>query len=221
MKHVLILGHSGGIGRALAQAYDTAGFAVTGLSRQNDGFDITDPAAVAHHMGQLTGPFDRIVIATGALEIDGYAPEKSVSSVTAQGMADQFAVNAIGPALVMKHIRPLIPRDRRCVIAALSARVGSIGDNRLGGWVSYRAAKAALNQIIHTSAIELGRMRPMSCCIALHPGTVATDFTAKYAGRHPTVPANEAAANLMRVIESRGPEHNGQFFDWRGDTVQW
>lgn len=221
MKQVLIIGNSGGIGRALTARYEQAGCHVTGISRRGDGFDITDEASVAAHMGALTGPFDRIIIATGALEIDGYTPEKSVSQITTQGMMDQFAVNAIGPALVLKHAKGLIPRDRACVVAALSARVGSIGDNGLGGWISYRSAKAALNQIIHTSAIEFARTRPMASVIALHPGTVATDFTAKYAGRHPTVPPQEAAQNLMRVIETRTPSHTGQFFDWRGDVVAW
>ena len=107
------------------------------------------------------------------------------------------------------------------VFAALSARVGSIGDNRLGGWYSYRTAKAALNQMIHTAAIELSRKRPESVCVALHPGTVATPFTEKYLGRHPSVTPQEAAQNLLAVLDGLGPRDTGLFFDWQGERVAW
>ena len=107
------------------------------------------------------------------------------------------------------------------VFAVLSARVGSIGDNRIGGWISYRAAKAAVNQIVHTAAIELARTHKEAACVALHPGTVATEFTQKYLGRHPSVPPEEAAENLLRVIEGLGPEQTGLFFDWAGKRVEW
>jgi NAD(P)-dependent dehydrogenase (short-subunit alcohol dehydrogenase family) len=106
-------------------------------------------------------------------------------------------------------------------MAALSARVGSIGDNRAGGWHSYRASKAALNQIIRGAAIELGRTHKHAVCVALHPGTVATSFTEKYLGRHPAVPAGEAAANLLQVMEGLSPRESGQFFDWAGARVAW
>jgi NAD(P)-dependent dehydrogenase (short-subunit alcohol dehydrogenase family) len=107
------------------------------------------------------------------------------------------------------------------VFAALSARVGSIGDNRIGGWYAYRAAKAALNQIVHTGAIELARSHRQAVCVALHPGTVATRFTEKYAGRHPTVAPEQAAANLLSVIDGLGPDQTGRFFDWAGTPVPW
>ena len=136
-------------------------------------------------------------------------------------MADQFALNCIGPSLILKHSLRLLPKDRRAVFAALSARVGSIGDNRLGGWYSYRTAKAALNQMIHTASIEVARTHKQAICVALHPGTVATDFTAKYLGRHPAVPAGDAAQNLLRVIDGLTPDQTGQFFDWKGASVPW
>jgi len=136
-------------------------------------------------------------------------------------MADQFAVNTIGPALVLRSAHRLLPRDRRGVFAVLSARVGSIGDNRLGGWVSYRAAKAAVNQVVHTAAIELSRTHPHSICVALHPGTVQTRFTEKYLGRHPSVPPEEAAANLLGVLDQLDPAQSGGFFDWAGKPVPW
>lgn len=192
-----------------------------GLSRSVDGFDITDEASVEVHLAKLDGPFDGLIVASGALEIDGAVPEKTIKSVRAQSMADQFAVNAIGPALVLRHAARLLPREGRSVCAVLTARVGSIGDNRIGGWTSYRAAKAAANQIVHTTAIELARTHPELVCVALHPGTVETPFTQKYLGRHPVVPADEAAQNLVRVLTGLTVDQTGGFFDWAGKEVAW
>ncbi len=221
MKRSLILGASGGIGRALARACAARGDTVVGLSRSVDGFEISDEGSVSRHLQALEGPFDQVIVATGALEIGGAAPEKSVRSVTAQAMMDQFAVNALGPALVLRHAAELLPRERRGVVAVLSARVGSIGDNRIGGWISYRSAKAAANQIVRTTSIELSRTHKQSICVALHPGTVATPFTERYLGRHPSVPPEEAADNLLTVMSGLTPEQSGQFFDWAGKAVPW
>ncbi len=221
MKRAVVVGASGGIGQALSAALAEQGWQVTGLSRSGDGLDVTDEASVAQHLGALDGKFQRILIATGALEISGHSPEKALKHLSAEGLAAQFALNTIGPALVMKHALRLLPKDAPAVMAALSARVGSIGDNRAGGWHSYRASKAALNQIIRGAAIELGRSHPHAICVALHPGTVATKFTEKYLGRHPAVPPDDAAANLLRVIDGLAPEQSGQFFDCAGKSVPW
>ncbi len=221
MEKALIIGVSGGIGDAMSAALTARGIAVTGVSRSGDGLDVTDEASVHRVLGPLAGPFDLIFVATGALEIDGAEPEKNLRSVTARAMMDQFMLNCVGPSLAMKHTIRLMPRDRRCVFAALSARVGSIGDNGFGGWYSYRTAKAALNQMIHTGAIELARTHRHAICVALHPGTVRTSFTEKYLGRHPAVPAPEAAANLLAVLDGLSPEHTGQFLDWQGKAVPW
>ncbi len=221
MRRALVIGSSGGIGSALVASLAAQGWQVTGLSRRDDGLEVTDEASVAEHIGALEGPFHRVLVVTGALEIDGHAPEKALKHLTAEGMATQFAVNTIGPALVMKHALALLPRDKPSVLAAMSARVGSIGDNKAGGWHSYRASKAALNQIIRGAAIELGRTHRQAVCVALHPGTVATPFTEKYLGRHPAVPPGEAASNLLRVIDGLGPADSGQFFDWAGKPVPW
>ena len=218
---VLVIGASGGIGAALAAACRSRGDAVTTLSRSADGFDVTDEAAVRSGLERLTSPFDAVIVATGALEIGGATPEKTIKAVTRKAMMDQFVLNAGGPALVLRHAEQLLPRDKRAVFAVLSARVGSIGDNRLGGWISYRSAKAAVNQIVHTAAIELRRSHPQSICVALHPGTVETAFTKKYVGRHPAVPASEAADNLLTVIDGLTPADSGGFFDWAGKAVAW
>lgn len=194
---------------------------MTGLSRSGNGFDLTRPDLADGMLSALSGPFDLIVVASGALEIDGAVPEKSMRTVSARAMMDQFALNAVGPALVLKHAQRLLPRDRPAMIAILSARVGSIGDNRLGGWVSYRAAKAAVNQIVHTAAIELARTHKQAVCVALHPGTVKTAFTEKYLNRHPAVSPDEAADNLLSVIRGLTPEDTGGFYDWAGQYIPW
>ncbi|MEO3415302.1 SDR family oxidoreductase [Roseovarius sp. CAU 1744] len=221
MKNALIIGASGGIGSALTEVLRRRGVTVTALSRSGDGLDVTDEASVEAVLGTLDGLCEFIFVASGALEIDGAQPEKTLQAISAKAMADQFAVNCIGPSLVLKHAIRLLPRDGRSVFAALSARVGSIGDNRLGGWYSYRTAKAALNQMIHSAAIELGRTHKDAICVSLHPGTVATDFTAKYAGRHKTVPPEEAAQNLLAVIDGLDTSDTGLFFDWAGKRVPW
>jgi len=137
-------------------------------------------------------------------------------------MAHAFAINAIGPALLMKHLLPLLPRQGKAVFATLSAKVGSIGDNQLGGWYSYRASKAALNQLVHTAAIELRRRHPEAICVALHPGTVHTALSAPFAKTGLTVvhPA-EAAQRLLSVLAGLNASDSGGFFNHDGTPLPW
>ncbi|MEM6728241.1 MAG: SDR family oxidoreductase, partial [Pseudomonadota bacterium] len=128
--------------------------------------------------------------------------------------------NAMGPALVLRHLPRLLPREGASYCGVLSARVGSIGDNRLGGWYSYRAAKAALNQIVHGAAVELARTHKEARLVALHPGTVATKFTEGFDGRDKLAP-HESARHLCDVLLSKSPDQSGGFWDWRGDEVPW
>lgn len=216
----LILGDSGGIGAALATRLQEQGWSVVGLSRSRDGFDLCDPACIETHMMALDGPFDLVVVATGILAAPGRRPEKSLSELDAGSMAEIFAVNATGPALILRHMPRLLDRNRRSVVAVLTARVGSISDNRAGGWYSYRASKAAANQILRTAAIELGRTHPRSCLVALHPGTVETGFSANYQG-YSKHTASQAADHLMRVVDTLTPDQSGAFFDWAGKPVPW
>lgn len=218
MKRHLIIGASGGIGHAISTHI---GGEVTRLSRSSHGLDITDEASIKAAFASLTGTFDTIFVATGALVINGHAPEKSIKALEPRALTGQFLTNAMGPALVLKHAMPFLPRDRRAVFAALSARVGSIGDNHIGGWHSYRAAKAALNQLIHGAAIELTRTHKQAICVCLHPGTVETAFTAEYAGRHKTVPAAQAAQNLIEVMNGLNAQHSGGFYDYSGAEIPW
>lgn len=224
----IVIGSSGGIGRALHERLSSQSrfSSVLGLGRGSwPLLDLTDEdsiAGAARHVSRLGTDVRLIIDASGFLHGDGLSPEKSWRDLDAAHMARAFAVNAIGPALLMKHFLPLLPRQGRSVFATLSARVGSIGDNRLGGWYSYRASKAALNQYVRTAAIELGRRQPFALCVALHPGTVATPLSAPFVKAGLDVQAPEqAAARLLDTIDGLGPGSSGGFFDHRGEPVPW
>ena len=220
-QRALIIGASGGIGSAMCRQLVARGVTVDGLSRQTDGLDITSEVSVKQHLSRLIGPYDLIFVATGVLASEGAAPEKAIREVEEEAMLHAFRVNAIGPMLVLKHSLHLLPKDQRAVFAVLSARVGSIGDNSIGGWHSYRASKAGLNQLIHGAAIELKRTHKKAIAVCLHPGTVATPFTENYAARHKTVAPEDAAANLLDVVDHLRPEQSGGFFDYAFKEIPW
>ena len=219
-RRSLVIGASGGVGAALCTALKENGSEVTALSRSEGGFEVTDPASVEMAMNDLSGPFDDVLIATGILAPQGARPEKSLGEIDAENMAQVMAVNAIGPALVLQNLPRLLPHHTRSVVGVLTARVGSIGDNHLGGWYSYRAAKAAANQIVRTAAIEIARKRKKAIVVSLHPGTVETSFTKAYTG-HSKVAPSDAAANLISVLDQLTVAQNGGFFDWAGEPVPW
>lgn len=219
----LVLGASGGIGSAVLaelRADPCCGEAI-GLSRSRDKLDMTDEASLARHAAALAPPLHLIFIATGGLEIDGRGPEKAFRQIEPGAMLDQFALNALGPALALKHFGALLPKRERALVGALSARVGSIGDNRLGGWMGYRASKAALNQILRCKAIELSRTHRQAVLAALHPGTVRTPLTE---GRRPSagvLEPEESARRLLAILDGLAPEESGRFWDWKGEPVEW
>ena len=220
MTRALVLGASGGIGAALVKALSERGTEVTGLSRRTDGLDLTDEPSVAAAAARLDGPVALIINAAGALEIAGRGPERRLADVTADAMSAQFALNATGMALALRYFSPLLGGPRP-VFAGLTARLGSIGDNRLGGWMAYRAAKAAANQIIRTASVELARTRPGSVVVALHPGTVATPMTDRYAANRDRLSPGAAAAGLLAVIDRLTPADTGSFHDIHGLPVEW
>ena len=223
----VVFGASGGIGRALVEAVRTADRFehVIGFSRSTSPpIDLLDEASLerAGKFAAAKGEIRLVIDATGFLHDDRQEPEKSWRQLDAVKLARSFALNAIGPALIIKHVLPLSPRSGRFVFATLSARVGSIGDNRLGGWYSYRASKAALNQLVRTAAVELARRSPDAICIALHPGTVATRLSAPFAASGLEVHLPPAAArHMLAVIDKLTADANGGFFDWRGQAVPW
>ena len=223
----VVIGASGGIGLALAHALNSSGnFAGTiALGRASQPpLDLQDEETIAVCAATIAQQGDvRLVIdATGVLHADGMQPEKSWQQLSAAHMAHAFAINAIGPALLMKHFLPLLPREGKAVFATLSARVGSIGDNRLGGWYSYRASKAALNQLVKTAAVELARRVPSAVCVALHPGTVATPLSSPFSktGLDVQTP-QQAAQRLLQVLDTLTPSDSGGFFDQYGKPVPW
>lgn len=219
----VVVGAGGGIGGAMVELLTPRGefSKVVGFARAE--LDILSEDSIAAAVAGLAGEEIRLVFdATGFLHGPGVMPEKSFKELSAAHMAESFAVNALGPGLLMKHFLPALPRRGRAVFATLSAKVGSIGDNQVGGWYSYRAAKAALNQLVHTAAIELKRSRPEAICVALHPGTVISRLSDPFAKSGLNVrPADEAAADLWRVISRLTAEQSGGFVDYRGEVLPW
>ena len=221
----VVIGASGGIGAAMVRRLEASGrFAVVhALSCSDTGFDLEDEdsiAAAAARVGQ--GPAPTLVfIATGVLH-NGFEPERGWRALQADHLLRDFRVNAVGPALVARHFLPLLPRDRRAVFAALSARVGSIGDNRLGGWHSYRASKAALNMILRNLAIELARTHPQAVVAGLHPGTVDTGLSEPFQkGVKPEklFTAESSAERLLAVMDALTPADSGRVFAWDGQPI--
>jgi len=187
--------------------------------------DLLDEASIAEAAGAIRAagrPVQELFIATGMLSHADAGPERALSELDPGRLAQVFAVNAIGPALVLKHFAPLIARDRPTGILALSARVGSIGDNRLGGWHGYRASKAALNQIVRTAAVELARTHPRCACVLVHPGTVDTPLSRPFrkSGLRLQRP-EDAAARLLDLAETLRPNDSGRFLDADGRDIPW
>lgn len=222
----VVIGASGGIGAALFSALRESGrFSdVIGLSRRGDPpLDLLDEASIraaADRIADHGTPPRLILDATGFLHDGDYRPEKSWRELDPDLLARAFALNATGPALLMKHLLPLLPREGKAVFATLSARVGSISDNRIGGWYAYRASKAALNQLVRCAAIELRRTHREAVCIALHPGTVDTPLSAPFAKAGLDVrPPEVAAVDLLAVVDGLTAERSGELVDQKGETV--
>ena len=225
----VVIGASGGIGGAVArQLRDRPEFAEVVAAGRRSGvhLDLSDEGSIARVAAALQAdgrPVRLVFDATGVLnDADGLQPEKSYRQIDPAMLARAFAVNAIGPALLMKHLLPLLPRKGKAVFATLSAKVGSIGDNHMGGWYGYRASKAALNQLLRTASIEVARRHPEAVCLALHPGTVSTPLSDPFAKRGLRVRTpEEAAAGLIGVIDRAGPEDNGTFRHADGSELPW
>jgi NAD(P)-dependent dehydrogenase (short-subunit alcohol dehydrogenase family) len=222
----IVIGSSGGIGGALVAALQNAGSrTVIGLSRQsNPPLDLTDEASIASAAAAIAGTglnVRQVIVATGILHRGAQGPEKALRDLDPVWMLENYRVNAVGPALIAKHFLPLMPRSGRALFAVLSARVGSISDNRLGGWHSYRASKAALNMLMRNIAIEATRKNPESIAVGLHPGTVETPLSAPFKGNpaHERFAPDRAARQLLTVLEGLTPAHSGQLIAYDGTVI--
>ncbi|MEM7300562.1 MAG: SDR family NAD(P)-dependent oxidoreductase [Pseudomonadota bacterium] len=223
---VIVIGAGGAIGSAFVAALeaDPKCQVVSAVGRSTDpAIDFDQPDTIEDAASQLQpqAPFDLIIDATGLLHEGATQPEKSLRHLEADNLERLFRINTVGPALLLRHFTPLLPRKERGVFASLSARVGSIGDNRLGGWYGYRASKAALNMMIKSASIELSRSRPHSVCLALHPGTVISPLSDPFSGDRDRFTPQECAENLLSVIDMSGPEKTGQFLAYDGSTIDW
>ena len=228
----IVIGATGGIGKAFATHLQASGhFAeIWRYARKTTpGLDFIKPETVAtcadhaKQRAQQSGRDIRLIIdATGYLHDETFQPEKSLRQIDPDYMAKQFQINAIGPALLMKHFCPLLPRCDKSIFATLSAKVGSIGDNRMGGWYGYRAAKAALNQLVKCTAIEIRRTKRDAVCVALHPGTVDTGLSGPFAkaGLRVQSPA-EATAQMLSVLDQLSAEHSGGFYSYDATSLPW
>ncbi|MEH6366200.1 MAG: SDR family NAD(P)-dependent oxidoreductase [Pseudomonas marincola] len=189
--------------------------------------DVTDEASIERFASQLQGQISRlhVLISTAAvLHQDGARAEKGLAQLDQQSLHAAFQTNAFGPVLLLKHLLPLLRGRHACTVAALSARVGSIGDNHLGGWYSYRASKAALNQLMHTASIELRRLNPQSCVLLLHPGTTDTELSKPFQANVPSgklFSCSFAASQLLAQIDRHDPEQTGSFWAWDGQPIEW
>ena len=236
--NVAVVGAGGSIGRAFCEnlgGHDTVS-RVFALSREDPGLEGSkfawlavdieredSIAAAAEQIRDRGGALNLVIVATGILH-DGedFNPEKTWRSLNAAALAKAFRINTVGPALVAKHFLPLLARRRKSAFAVLSARVGSISDNRLGGWYAYRASKAALNMLIRTLSIELKRSNRDALCIALHPGTVDSRLSKPFQGNVPDgklFSPDVAANHLLSVIDGVDPEQSGKLFAWDGAEI--
>ena len=222
----VVIGASGGIGAALIErlAADPRVSRVHGFSRRSAvALDLTNEASIAAAAASVEAP-RLVIVATGLLQDASQSPEKRLADLNPVRLARSFQVNAIGPALVLKHFAPRLPREGKAVLAVLTARVGSIADNRLGGWYGYRASKAAANQFVRTAAVELAARRKDAICVALHPGTVDTPLSAPFQRGVPAeklFTADVAAERLLAVIDGLTPARTGGFFAWDGQPIEF
>lgn len=221
----VVIGASGAIGQALLQQlqHDPRCAAVIGVSRQSSpGLDLLSEASIAACAQALAGqgPFHLVVDATGALTVHGRGPEKRLDELDATHLLDALQLNAVGPGLLLKHLAPLLASGQRVIWGKLSARVGSIEDNHKGGWYGYRAAKAALNMLLQTAAIELARRRPLAVVAALQPGTVQSTLSQPFVGNDALRP-EVSAQRLLAVLDALQPTGRAQFVDHQGQSIPW
>jgi NAD(P)-dependent dehydrogenase (short-subunit alcohol dehydrogenase family) len=221
----LVIGASGALGAAFVRQLqsDARCAQVVAVSRQSQpGLNLLrdDMIAACAQALAAQAPFHLVVDATGALSMNTRGPEKRLDELDGAQLLDLLHLNSVGPALLLKHFTPLLATGQRVIWAKLSARVGSIEDNRKGGWYSYRAAKAALNMLLQTAAIEMARRRPLALVAALQPGTVRSALSRPFVGDDAMEP-DESARRLLAVLDALQPTGRAQFVDHAGQSIPW
>ena len=235
MKNVAIIGSSGAIGRAFLDAYiaDKDISNIYSISRtevkSNDkriihiNIDVTDEVSVKAAASKIEeNRLDRLIVATGVLHTKSFGPEKSIKDIKIENFVKIFSVNTFGPALIGKYFLPLMTKDQKSIVAFLSARVGSISENKLGGWYAYRASKSALNQIIKNFSIEAKRTNSSGIIIGLQPGTVKSKLSEpfqKNVKKGKLFLPEDSVDNLIKVIENVMQNDSGKIFDWEGEEI--
>ena len=235
-KNIAVIGASGAIGAAFVEqlaarpdtenvaAFSRSGTLFDAPNIQNLPIDLADEASVEFASTSVADTLDCVVVTTGMLHDDETLPEKSFRNVSAKNFQKVFAVNTIGPALVAKYFLPKLHKDKRVIFAVLSARVGSITDNRLGGWHAYRASKAALNMILKNASIEMARNRKQAIIVGLHPGTVASDLSEPFQKNVPPeklFTPEYSVSKLLEVLDALTPENSGKCYAWDGKAIEF
>ena len=226
-QNIAIIGASGAIGNAflkqLSSQYPNA--AMHAFSRSCGhyiDYQCEDSIAAAAALAVKNQPLDIVIVAIGLLHNGNVMPEKSLKDITATNFQQIFAVNTIAPALIAKHFLPQLNKEIPAKFAALSARIGSISDNKLGGWYAYRASKAALNMIIKNAAIEVHRRNKQATIVTLHPGTVDSHLSKPFQAQISDAKlftAEYAVQNLIAVLQQLKPEDSGKCFAWDGSEI--
>lgn len=221
----LIIGSSGTIGGAFLELLENNPqcSSVVGIHRHSEhSIDYQHPDSIETCAAALTqeAPFQLIINTIGVLHSSDWMPEKKLDDLNAEQLMELMKINAIGPALTIRHFSRLLD-PKNSIMVTLSAKVGSIEDNRLGGWYSYRASKAALNMLIKTASIEWARTKPNTALISMHPGTVNSGLSKPFRGEQIGRPAHDAAADMFRVIESLKKEDSGSFISYSGERLPW
>ena len=223
----VVIGNSGSIGSAIEKELSDQGFKnIIGFNRSsNPRLDLLNEETIAQSAQFIKDkdiPVSLVFDATGLLHDDNNMPEKTYKNIDQIFMRKNFEINVMGPALIMKYFLPLLDKEEKSIFASISAKVGSISDNRYGGWYSYRASKAALNQMIKTASIEMKMKNLNAICLAIHPGTVESKLSKPFQKNDLTIQSpQEYASNIFKILNSSTSKDTGSFYNWDGKIIDW
>jgi NAD(P)-dependent dehydrogenase (short-subunit alcohol dehydrogenase family) len=223
----VVIGNSGSIGSAIEKELSDQGFKnIIGFNRSSSPrLDLLNEETIAQSaqfIKDQNTPVSLVFDATGLLHDDNNMPEKTYKNIDQIFMRKNFEINVMGPALIMKYFLPLLDKEEKSIFASISAKVGSISDNRYGGWYSYRASKAALNQMIKTASIEMKMKNQNAICLAIHPGTVESKLSKPFQKNDLTIQSpQESASNIFKILTLSTSKDTGSFYNWDGKIIDW